>query len=115
VWQRNTLETNPTTTILVVGGSPALVDCVERSARAVPRAQVVTCELREAATKVAELWPFAMIMSEDLYAFDAAEFDALARDVRSRLIVVSASVTPRDTELSPKIMEAFRWRMKSLG
>jgi hypothetical protein len=112
VWQRNTLETNPTTTVLVVGGPQALVECVERSSRTVPRAEVVTCELREAATKVAELWPFAIIMSEDLYAFDSAEFDALARDVRSRLIVVPAGLTPRETELGPKILEAFRWRMK---
>lgn len=115
MWQRNTLETNPTTTILVVGASPALVECVERASRVVPRVQLVTCEVREAATRVAELWPFAIIMSEDLYAFDAAEFDALARDVRSRLIVVSASATPREAELSPKILEAFRWRMKMQG
>jgi hypothetical protein len=115
VWQRNTLESNPTTTVLVIGGSPALLECAERSARAVPRVQVLGCELREAATRVAELWPFAIIISEDLYAFDAAEFDALARDVRSKLIVVSASRLPREAELGSKILEAFRWRMQSMG
>lgn len=92
-----------------------MVECVERSARVVPRVEVVTSEMREAATRVAELWPFAIIMSEDLYAFDSAEFDALARDVRSRLIVVSAAATPRDAELEPKILEAFRWRINSIG
>jgi hypothetical protein len=114
VWQRNTLETNPTTTVLVVGGPPLLVECVERSSRSVPRAEVITCELRDAATRVAELWPFVIIMSEDLYAFDWAEFDALARDVRSRLIVVPTATIPKEAELGPKILEAFRWRMKSL-
>lgn len=101
--------------MLVIAGAPQLLDCVERSARAVPRAQVLRCELREAATRVAELWPFAIVISDDLYAFDAAEFDALARDVRSKLIVVSAARVPRETELSAKILEAFRWRMQSMG
>jgi hypothetical protein len=114
VWQRNTLETNPTTTVLVIGGPPLLTECVERSSRTVPRAEVITCELRDAANRVAELWPFAIIMSDDLYAFDSAEFDALARDVRSRLIVVPAATTPKEAELGPRILEAFRWRMKSL-
>lgn len=115
MWQRNTLESNPTTTVLVIGGLPALLECVERSSRVVPRAQVIRCELREAATRVAELWPFAIVISDDLYDFDAAEFDALARDVRSKLIVVSANRTPRESELSTKILEAFRWRMQTMG
>ena len=36
----------------------------------------------------AELRPFAIVMHEDMYAFDSKEFDALARDVRAALIVV---------------------------
>ena len=112
MWQRNTLESNPTTTVLVIGGAPPLLECAERSARAVPRAQVLRCELREAATRVAELWPFAIIISDDLYDFDSAEFDALARDVRSKLIVVSGHRLPRESELSAKILEAFRMRMQ---
>ena len=63
-----------------------------------------------APTRVAELWPFAIVMSDDLYAFDAAEFDALARDVRARLITVSAA-PPDQADLGKKILEAFRRRM----
>jgi hypothetical protein len=111
---RNTLETNPATTVLVVGGPQALIECTQHAARSVPMAQVVTCELRDAPTRVAELWPFAIVMSDDLYSFDSTEFDALARDVRARLITVtveSATSIPRAKELGPLILEAFRRRM----
>ena len=112
--QRNTLETNPQTTVLVVGGPPALLECTEGASRSVPGAEVVSCELRDAPTRVAELWPFAIVMSDDLYVFDSAEFDALARDVRARLITVrldAQSSLPQATELPEKILEAYRWRM----
>jgi hypothetical protein len=111
---RNTLETAPATTVLVVGGPPALIEITRTAARSVPTADVVSCELRDAPTRVAELWPFAIVMSEDLYSFDAAEFDALARDVRARLItmeVQSPTSIPQATELGDKILEAFRRRM----
>jgi hypothetical protein len=114
VSQRNTLETNPATTVLVVGGPPSLLDSTRRAARSVPTAEVVFCELRDAPTRVAEMWPFAIVMSEDLYAFDAAEFDALARDVKARLITVlitAAASTPSESELGVKLLEAFRRRM----
>lgn len=112
--QRNTLETNPATTVLVVGGPQALIESARRAARAVPAAEVVCCELREAPTRVAELWPFVIVMSDDLYTFDAAEFDALARDVRARLITIpvgAATDAPTEKELGAKMLEAFRWRM----
>jgi hypothetical protein len=112
--QRNTLETNPATTVLVVGGPQALIDDVRHAARCVPTAELVSCELRDAPTRVAELWPFVIVMSDDLYTFDAAEFDALARDVKARLITVTinaAGLTPTEVELGEKILEAFRRRM----
>jgi hypothetical protein len=111
---RNTLETAPATTVLVVGGPHALIACTEQAARSVPPAQVVSCELRDAPTRVAELWPFAIVMSEDLYAFDSAEFDALARDVRARLITVTVDASSAIVEaatLGDKILEAFRRRL----
>jgi hypothetical protein len=113
VGQRNTLETNPANTVLVVGGPQALIESAKVAAKAVPVAEVVTCELRDAPTRVAELWPFAIVMSEDLYTFDAAEFDALARDVKARLItvIVGASLTPSEKDLREKILEAYRRRM----
>lgn len=114
VTERNTLETAPATTVLVVGGPNVLIEQTKQAAESVPVASVVSCELRDAPTRVAELWPFAIVMSEDLYAFDAAEFDALARDVNARLItvgVLSATMLRSDTNLGAKILEAFRRRL----
>jgi len=113
VVQRNTLETSPATTVLVVGGPSTLVEAARMAARGVPTAEVRECELRDAATRVAELWPFAIVMSEDLYGFDCAEFDALARDVSARLITVTTeSTAPAHlaAQLGNKIVEAFRLR-----
>lgn len=109
--QRNTLETNPANTVLLVGGNPELLATAQRAARSVPTANVVYCDLREAPTRVAELWPFAIIMSDDLYAFDSAEFDALARDVKARLILVSLDAGVVEADLGQKLLEAFRRRM----
>ena len=112
--QRNTLETSPLTTVLVVGGPQTLIDSTRRAARTVPAAEVVACELRDGPTRVAELWPFAIVMSDDLYTFDSAEFDALARDVRARLItirVLPSSTVPTEEELGQRLLEAFRRRM----
>ena len=100
--------------MLVVGGPPSLLESARRAARSVPPAEVVFCELRDAPTRVAETWPFAIIISEDLYAFDAAEFDALARDVKARLITVTFGETtssPTEPELADRILEAFRRRL----
>jgi hypothetical protein len=111
VSKRNTLETNPANTVLLVGGTSELLETTRRAARSVPTADVVFCELRDAPTRVAELWPFAMVMNDDLYAFDSSEFDALARDVKARLIIVGSTDQPLEPELSKKILEAFRRRM----
>lgn len=100
--------------MLVVGGPAYLVERAKVAARTVPMANVTSCELRDAPTRVAELWPFAIIMSEDLYAFDAAEFDALARDVSARLItvaVLSPTQIRDEQEIGPKILEAFKRRL----
>jgi hypothetical protein len=110
--QRPTLETTPTTSILLVGPTPELLEATQRAAQAVPSAEIVSCELKEAATRVAELWPFAIVMTDDLYAFDSAEFDALARDVQARLITVADATNANRIErkLRPQLVEAFRRR-----
>jgi hypothetical protein len=112
VGQRTTLETTPTTVILLVGPTSEMIEATHRAAQAVPTAEIVSCELKEAATRVAELWPFAIVMTEDLYSFDSAEFDALARDVQARLITVSdpTSTNRIERRLRPQLMEAYRRR-----
>jgi hypothetical protein len=100
--------------VLVVGGPAQLAEVTRRALTGMPMATLVTCELRDAPTRAAELWPFAIVMSDDLYVFDSAEFDALARDVRARLITMTIDIrNPREQEqdLREKLVEAFRRRM----
>jgi len=114
VGQRNTRETNIATTVLLVGGPQKLVESVRHAARCVPTAELLCCELGDAPTRVAQLWPFALVMSDDLYNFDAPEFEPLARDVQARLITVTIGATgspSAEEELGEQILEAFRWRM----
>lgn len=110
--ERTTLETDTGTVMLLVGPTPELVEAARRAAFNVPACDVVLCEVKEAATRIAELRPFAIVMSEDVYSFDAAEFDALARDVRGRLLTVSnASTVDRlERKLRPQLLEAYRRR-----
>ena len=75
--------------VLVVGGSRTLIKTVHEVVRRLHGAEVVSCGVREAPTRTAELRPFAIVMNEDVHAFDAVEFDALARDVRAELIVAA--------------------------
>jgi hypothetical protein len=60
---------------------------------------------------VATWRPFAIVLSEEIYAFDAAEFDALARDVQAALIAVPTDGKTQKAlqeKLMPVIAEAFR-------
>ena len=75
--------------VLVVGSAQLATRCREvlRSPRANP-VHVKECDLRSAATMAARWRPLAIVLTEDLYTFDAPEFDALARDVSSALVRV---------------------------
>ena len=110
--ERTTLETDPGTTILLVSPSPALQEAAQRAAYNVPASEVVTCDVKDAPTRIAELKPFAIVMSADLYEFDAVEFDALARDVSGRLLTVDggANVDRIERRLRPQLLEAYRRR-----
>lgn len=77
--------------VLVVAGSPSLLKAVHRGTRNLQATAVVTCSVREAPTRAAELRPLAIVMHEDVYAFDSTEFHALARDVRAELITVATA------------------------
>ncbi len=72
---------------LVVGGGPELVRLVEDAALSA-QVLVAECTLADVTNRAAELRPLVMIMSEDVYGFDPDSFEALAKDVRSRVITV---------------------------
>lgn len=99
--------------VVVVGGPNELIAAVRQAAGLVAAARLETAELSNAATVAATHRPFAIVMSEDVYAFDSAEFDALARDVNATLIRIdTANMTAAKLErtLMPKLGQAHRKR-----
>jgi hypothetical protein len=99
--------------VVVVGGPAELIDATRQAAGVAAAARVETAELNSAATVVATHRPFAIVMTEDVYGFDASEFDALARDVSAVLIKVDASGASRsklERLLMPKLGQANRKR-----
>jgi hypothetical protein len=108
---RPTLEHMPVLNVVVIGGPDELVEATRRAASLVTNATLVTAEVATAATNVARARPFAVVMSDELYGFDSREFDALARDVQARLIVLPTDgVSERllQQRLTPLVMDAFR-------
>jgi hypothetical protein len=102
-----------TAMVVVVGGPPELVEATRQAAGIAAAAKVETAELANAATVVATIRPFAIVMSEDVYAFDAAEFDALARDVNATLLKINmggADTAKLERTLMPKLGRAHRRR-----
>lgn len=97
----------------MVGGPQDLIGATRQAAGMVAAARVELAELGNAATVVATHRPFAIVMSEDVYAFDGAEFEALARDVSATLIRVSTeggSYQKYERTLMPKLGQALRKR-----
>ena len=97
--------------VVVVGGPRELIDATRQAAGIAAAARVETAELASAATVVATHRPFAIVMSEDVYAFDSAEFDALARDVNATLLKVpldDSDAAKLERTLMPKLGRAHR-------
>ena len=97
--------------VVVVGGPRELVDAARLAAGVAAAARVETAELASAATVVATHRPFAIVMSEDIYAFDSAEFDALARDVNATLLKIDMTgmdAVKLERALMPKLGRAHR-------
>ncbi len=109
--RRPTLEHRPAITVIVIGGPETLVEAVRHVTMTTTNARVTQTDLPSAATNVARSRPFAIVISEEIYAFDAAEFDALARDVKAELIALPTDGVTQKTlqdRLMPLIAEAFR-------
>lgn len=98
--------------VLVAGGPEALVQAASNVARGESNAIVVeACGAITIATVAAGLRPFALVISQDVHAFDPDEFAALARDVQAELVVVKATSGPDaflEQALRPSIRAAFR-------
>jgi hypothetical protein len=103
----------PSSVVVVIGGPADLVAAVRLAAGVAAAARVETAELATAATVIATNRPFAVVVSEDMYAFDASEFDALARDVNAALIRIDTAGATREKlerTLMPRLGRAHRRR-----
>lgn len=79
--EETTAQVSGVPVVLVVGCPPHVVDlCRDVSPLG---ALVKECDFASAPTLAAALRPHVLVVTEDLYAFDPEEFDALARDVRA--------------------------------
>src|ERR1700754_1653425 len=92
--RRPTLEHSPVIAVVVIGGPDPLIDATRRAVMLATNARVVTTDIAGAATTVARERPFAIVVSDEIYAFDSGEFDALARDVRAVLIALPTDGVP---------------------
>jgi len=95
----HTTKTAVTTpTVLAIGCPPSLVS---RCAAALSStgALMRSCDMAGAATDVAQRRPLAIVIPQDVYAFDPAELDALARDVGASLLRVEPDITAAMLEL----------------
>lgn len=111
--RRPTLEHAPALSIVVIGGSDSLLEAVRRSIGRVAVARIVSTDVAGAATQVASARPFAIVISEEIYGFDAEEFDALARDVQAAVIAIPTDgATPRALleKVDARLMAAYRRR-----
>lgn len=109
--QGQTSRPQPGAVVVVVGGPTLLIDAARQAAGVAAAARVELAELGTAATVVAGHRPFAIVMSEDMYAFDAVEFEALARDVGASLVRVdtaNAGQAELERTLMPKLGRALR-------
>jgi hypothetical protein len=101
----------PLDVVVVVGGPRSLVEAAREAARLVANARIEVAELGEAVNVVASCRPFAIVMNEDIYAFDSVEFEALARDVNATLIRVDGAemdAVKLARALTPKLGRAHR-------
>lgn len=91
--------------ILIVSATAPLV---RRCREIAPRVGVVFCHectLATLTTMAVERKPLAILFPEHLYAFDAAEFDALARDVQASVFALASEIS--DHELEAGLQDAL--------
>ncbi len=98
--------------VVVIAPSEALLEACRESLRYVVVATLEATGVKEAATNIARLRPFAIVIEEDVFDFDPAEFEALARDVGGEVVAVPGAADS-ETLLSlllPRLKGAFaRW------
>jgi hypothetical protein len=103
--------------VAIAPGKTLLEACIE-TMHFVTVGRVEIADIKNVATRVAEERPFAIVVEEDVFAFDPAEFQALARDVGSEIVTVPAEAAHDAlvSHLLPALKAAFRrWEETETG
>jgi len=97
-------------TLVVIAPARDLLDACHEAMRYIGAARIEVADVRGAATLVAAKRPFAVVLEEDVFAFDPREFEALGRDVSAEIVIVPAGTAPDDriALLLPRLKSAFR-------
>ncbi len=115
----STLLSCPIPAVILLEPEPELLAAIERGITALGEPPAVKAAgLAEAANVIAEWRPFAVIVPADVFASDAVEFRALARDVGAEVITYDAHSGTRDVAglLLPELQSAFdRWAKRETG
>jgi hypothetical protein len=99
-------------TILAIGCPSPLLDACRR-VLARTGGVLKESDVHRAATVAAERKPLVLLLSEDVYAFDPAEFSALARDVRAVLLLANEDV--EEPALEVQIAFAIKRALRRRG
>ena len=99
--------------VLIAGGPDQLLSAAQQVAGDESPAIVVeACGALAVATAAATLRPFALVLNQDIFAFDPDEFAALANAVGAELVVVKVldggAAAPLEQALRPSLRAAFR-------
>ncbi|MCA9622771.1 MAG: hypothetical protein KC731_27315 [Myxococcales bacterium] len=92
--------------VLVVGASEELLGLVSEAALT---AQVLVseCSVADTINTAAQMRPLVIIMPEDVYRQDDRNYEALARDVRAKILRVPRGSLDTD-ELLPELMRLMQ-------
>ena len=83
-----TAEQRQPPSVVAVGLPVTILDFCRYAAAAAGAKRVEACEVDSASTTVAKHRPFAIVVTSAVYGFDPNEFDALAKDVRAKIVSV---------------------------
>lgn len=115
---RQPLSTIPDTrlpVLVLIAPSKATLGLCQEAMRQFAGGSVEVTDVKGATTFVAARKPFALVLDEDVYAFDPREFRALGRDVGAELITIPAA-TARGrllARLLPELESAYRrWQRR---
>lgn len=103
--RKDTANTRTLPIVLAVGTGPELTARC-RDAATAAKALFERTDVARAATAVAQLRPMVLVISEDVFEFDAAEFEALARDVRGKVLCADEEISVN--VLEPRLRGALR-------